>query len=65
MEYTLAFVIARRAAPDVAIRSPPGREGDNGLIYLNPPGHPFNVAFPCGKAERPIHKAGYQPLNSL
>ena len=52
MEYTLAFVIARKAAPDVAIRSPPGREGDNGLIYLNPPAAPSKNFFPCGKKER-------------
>ena len=50
MEYTLAFVIARRAAPDVAIRSPPGREGDNGLIYLNPPAAPSMQLF---LAEKP------------
>ena len=33
------------------------------LIYLFPPATLFNVAFPSGKAERPIVKEIHHPLN--
>ena len=46
-----------------AIRSPLGRKGVKSTDYLNPTHHPFNAAFPYGKAGCAIGSLIFHPLS--